>query len=567
MPVTPILALLSASAPERVAVVTAGIAVQLVSEGFRVVVVDGDTLTAASSLGISGATAGDGPGFSSLLRGQGAQLFVRELTSKVPVDNLDRGKLGLVAALSEGETMGIGMVLGRDARDADAVEPLGRAMRGLTLGDEQPDIVLLVLPVGENSLSQSLLSHLVDGALVLAQDDPADIDAASDLLFAALKARRTALPTSRVELRKSGDAEGDASPTWLRRWRVTAEVVVSALPRPTKNLLSALRPSWKEGAFTELALSARRRVGVYHYDLAERVREAEADDLTEVAESAFAELRAKDKAAARAQFDAEIAPLTGTLLAGVAALNAVRKAPDVTFEELRHYAGAVLQKLRWAQPNPLSEQIQLAYERLRAELNAGHVARNPARVLIDAADALLHTGNWRRLIEQDHRPLAREAEMLLMLAATLEMRPYDSLRYAYTLSVHARLGGTTKYLKNARDALASLEGFLAPEKTIWPKAYVLCNFALVYEDASLWEEMVGVCQELIAYDPGNAHYHSGIAHAHLGDRYAASEHLGRAVQSNIKFLEKALRDPDYLPLWEGAGSPYYSGRIPKADKH
>ena len=55
--------------------------------------------------------------------------------------------------------------------------------------------------------------------------------------------------------------------------------------------------------------------------------------------------------------------------------------------------------------------------------------------------------------------------------------------------------------------------------------------------------------------------------AHLGDRYAASEHLGRAVQSNIKFLEKALRDPDYLPLWEGAGSPYYSGRIPKADKH
>ena len=96
---------------------------------------------------------------------------------------------------------------------------------------------------------------------------------------------------------------------------------------------------------------------------------------------------------------------------------------------------------------------------------------------------------------------------------------------------------------------------------------MLCNFALVYEDAALWEEMVGVCQELIPYDPGNAHYHSGIAHAHLGDRYAASEHLGRAVQSNIKFLEKALRDPDYLPLWEGAGSPYYSGRIPKADKH
>ena len=64
MPATPILALLSASAPERVAVVTAGIALQLVSEGFRVVVVDGDTLTAATSLGLSGATAGDGPGFS-----------------------------------------------------------------------------------------------------------------------------------------------------------------------------------------------------------------------------------------------------------------------------------------------------------------------------------------------------------------------------------------------------------------------------------------------------------------------------------------------------------------------
>jgi tetratricopeptide (TPR) repeat protein len=567
MPATPILALLSASAPERVAVVTAGIALQLVSEGFRVVVVDGDTLTAASSLGLSGATAGDGPGFSALLRGLGQPLFVRELSAKLPVDNLDRGKIGLVSALSEGETMGMGMVLGRDARDADAVEPLGRAMRHLSLGGEPPDIALLVLPVGENSLSQSLLSHLVDGALVLAQDDPADIDAVSDLLFAALKARRTALPTSRVELRKSGDAEGDASPTWLRRWRVTAEVVVPALPRPTKNLLTALRPSWKEGAFTELALSARRRVGVYHYDLAERVREAEADDLTEVAESAFAELRAKDKAAARAQFDAEIAPLTGTLLAGVAALNAVRKAPDVTFEELRHYAGAVLQKLRWAQPNPLSEQIQLAYERLRAELNAGHVARNPARVLIDAADALLHTGNWRRLIEQDHRPLARDAEMLLMLAATLEMRPYDSLRYAYTLSTHARLAGVTRFLPQAREALASLKGVIPVEKLLWPTTYVLGMFAQVYEDSELWQEMLVICHQLVPINPGNAHYSCAVAYAHLGERYNATEHLGKAIQVDIKFLEKALRDPDLQPLWEGAGSPYYAGRIPKSDKH
>jgi tetratricopeptide (TPR) repeat protein len=567
MPATPILALLSASAPERVAVVVAGIALQLVSEGFRVVVIDGDTLTAASSVGLSGATSGDGPGFSSLLRGRGQPLCVRELSAKLPVDNLDRGRIGLVSALSDGETMGVGMVLGRDARDADAVEPLGRAMRSLSLGGEPPDLALLVLPVGENSLSQSLLSHLVDGALVLAQDDPADIDAVSDLLFAALKARRTALPTSRVELRKSGDAEGDASPTWLRRWRVTAEVIVPALPRPTKNLLTALRPAWKDGAFTELALSARRRVGVYHYDLAERVREAEADDLTEVAESAFAELRAKDKAAARAQFDAEIAPLTGTLLAGVAALNAVRKAPDVTFEELRHYAGAVVQKLRWTQPDPLAEEVLHAYQWLRAQLNTGHVARNPARVLVDAADALLHAGNWRRLIEADFRSVARDAEMLLMLSATLEMRPVDSLRYANVLSRHARLANTTKYLPDAKRALASLAQVVPEQKLLWPIAYVLCYFAQVDEDIDLWDEMIVVCSKLTQYDPGNAYYHSGIAYAHLGDRFTASEHLSRAIATNPKFLDKALRDPDYLPIWDGAGSPYYAGRIPKSNKH
>ena len=556
----PLIAVCSVGAADQIAPLVIGAAWQLGVEGFRVMVVE------LAELGLTSGALGDSAdrpslGAWALLRGEASGPDVVNLSGALGLPGDERGAVGLVVME---RAPGAELLA---ARDDAAMSNMKARLNALTLSGGAPDLTLVVLPSGDSGLGRSALISLVDVAAFVALENLGDIRALAELAQEALRARPSPLPTLRVELRKGAHGDEEPSAAWLSRWHATADVVLAPLPRSAKGLVKVLREPVQKGRLDGLAKELRRRAGVFHHDLAERVREAEAEDLDVVLEDAFFTLRAQDNKAARALFDAEIVPGSGTLLAGVAALRAVMRSPNADFAELRHYANQVVQKQRWNTPTPLSEDILKAFERLRAELNGGAVVPRPGRVLIDAADALCFTAAWRRLIEQPYEEPTKQALHLLMLAGTLELNSVDRLRLAIVYARHARLARDTSSFPIAKENLERCKAYIAEEVFYNWCIFVLTQYALVDEAEELWHGVVMMANDSMALGPGAAHYTLATANAHLGDRFSAERHLSKAVSLDEKFLPQALRDPDMRPLWEGAGSPYYAGRVPKSHIH
>jgi hypothetical protein len=560
MNASPLIAVCSVGAADQIAPLVIGAAWQLAVEGFRVLVVELGELGLTS--GVMGDSA-DRPAFGAwaLLRGEASGPDVLHLGGALGLPGDERGAVGLVVME---RAPGAELLAGRD--DA-AMSTMKARLNALTLSGEAPDLTLVVLPAGDSGLGRSALISLVDVAVFVAQEHLGDIRALAELAQEALRARPTPLPTLRVELRRGAQGDEEPSAAWLSRWHATADVVMAPLPRSAKALVKVLREPVQKGRLDVLAKELRRRAGVFHHDLTERVREAEAEDLDRVLEDAFFSLRAQDPKAARALFDAEIVPGSGTLLAGVAALRAVMRSPDAELAELRHYANQVVQKQRWNTPTPLSEDILKAFERLRAELNGGAVVPRPGRVLIDAADALCFAAAWRRLIEQPYEEPTKQALHLLMLAGTLELNSVDRLRLAIVYARHARLARDTSTFAVAKENLERCKAHVGQETFAHWGSFVLGQYALVDEDEEIWAAVMLLAIETMSFAPGAANYSLAIAHAHTGDRFRAESYLARAIGLESKFLGQALRDPDMRPLWENAGSPYYAGRIPKSNIH
>lgn len=560
MSAPPLIAVCSVGAADQIAPLVIGAAWQLGVEGFRVLVVE------LGELGLTSGVLGDSAdrpssGAWALLRGDATSPDVVNLSPALGLPGDERGAVGLVVMeRSPGAEL-------LAARDDAAMSTVRARLSALTLSGGPPDLTLIVLPAGETGLGRASLISLVDVAVFIAHEHLGDIRSLAELAQEALRARHTPLPTLRVELRKGAHGDEEPSAAWLSRWHATADVVLAPLPRSSRALVKALREPVQKGRLDGLAKELRRRAGVFHHDLAERVREAEAEDLDVVLEDAFFTLRAKDPKAARALFDAEIVPGSGTLLAGVAALRAVMRSPDADFAELRHYANQVVQKQRWNTPTPLSEDILKAFERLRKALNDGAVVPNPARVLIGAAEALCFAAAWRRLIEQPYEEPTKQALHLLMLIGTLELTSLDRLRFATSYARHARLAKDTTNYRLATESLDRSRPHLPAE--LWANCanFVMNQFALVNEDDVIWNDVVQLAIETMSSSPASSHYALALANAHLGDRYAAERHLSQSIVIAPNFLGIALRDPDMRPLWEGAGSPYYAGRIPKSHIH
>jgi hypothetical protein len=556
----PLIAVCSVGAADQIAPLVIGAAWQLGLEGFRVMVVE------LAELGLTSGVLGDSAdrpslGAWALLRGEASGPDVVNLGGALGLPGDERGAVGLVVM----ERAPAAELLA--ARDDAAMSNMKARLNALTLSGEAPDLTFVVLPVGDSGLGRSALISLVDVAAFVAQGDLGDIRALAELAQEALRARPSPLPTLRVELRKGAHGDEEPSAAWLSRWHATADVVLAPLPRSAKGLVKVLREPVQKGRLDGLAKELRRRAGVFHHDLAERVREAEAEDLDTVLEDAFFTLRAQDPKAARALFDAEIVPGSGTLLAGVAALRAVMRSPDADFAELRHYANQVVQKQRWNTPTPLSEDILKAFERLRTELNGGAVVPNPARVLIGAAEALCFAAAWRRLIEQPFEEPTKQALHLLMLIGTLDLSSLDRLRFATSYARHARLARDTSTLPIAKENLERCRAYVEQETFARWGIFVLGQYALIDEDEEVWAAVMLLAIETMSFAPGSANYTLAIAHAHTGDRFRAESYLARAIGIEPKFLGQALRDPDMRPLWENAGSPYYAGRIPKSHIH
>ena len=556
----PLIAVCSVGAADQIAPLVIGAAWQLGVEGFRVMVVE------LAELGLTSGVLGDSAdrpslGAWALLRGEASGPDVVNLGGALGLPGDERGAVGLVVME---RAPGAELLA---ARDDAAMSSMKARLNALTLSGEAPDLTFVVLPAGDSGLGRSALISLVDVAAFVAQEHLGDIRALAELAQEALRARPSPLPTLRVELRKGAHGDEEPSAAWLSRWHATADVVLAPLPRSAKALVKVLRDPVQKGRLDGLAKELRRRAGVFHHDLTERVREAEAEDLDTVLEDAFFTLRSQAPKAARALFDAEIVPGSGTLLAGVAALRAVMRSPDADFAELRHYANQVVQKQRWNTPTPLSEDILKAFERLRTELNGGAVVPNPARVLIGAAEALCFAAAWRRLIEQPFEEPTKQALHLLMLIGTLELTSLDRLRFATSYARHARLARDTTNYRLATESLERSRAHVQAE--LWANCanFVMNQFALVNEDDNIWNDVVQLAIETMLTSPASSHYALALAHAHLGDRYAAEKYLSKSIGIAPHFLGIALRDPDMRPLWEGAGSPYYAGRIPKSHIH
>ena len=154
-----------------------------------------------------------------------------------------------------------------------------------------------------------------------------------------------------------------------------------------------------------------------------------------------------------------------------------------------------------------------------------------------------------------------------MLAGTLELNSVDRLRLAIVYARHARLVRDVSTFPIAKENLERCKAYISEEIFSNWCIFVLTQYALVDEAEDLWHGVIMMANDSMAFAPCSSYYALTIANAHLGDRFSAENHLAKAISIDGKLLGIALRDPDMRPLWEGAGSPYYAGRIPKSHIH
>lgn len=530
-----------------------GCGAHLAQAGFRVLLVDA-TLDGfvGRLLPQLGEAAPDGSPLAELLSNPGARpalLNVLKPFRTLFGRDLARSELVMLPGLRSGEPPRPDLVNPQkpalQSRWRDAVQ----AVRGLRYQDRAFDLTLWLLPP-----SVTAPSRIVAGSF-------------SDVVVKVRPPPATPLTPTELPDPEDFPGEGPLINAYVVRGELSAR-------RGTAIHLPALGPEADESAALYLARGSVQRGleamvrGVREYletrpfeqKLAFLTAVAEAD--AERAQACFAQLWAADFAEALDLFDTEVAPRAGSMLAAMAALRAVRAAPQKRLWDIRHLATMALQKLRWSEARPESEEILDAYEHLRAASDAGAELPNPARLLIDAADAMNHAANWRKHQGAEGvGELAAKALELLRAADELERRPGDCARWAWAAANNARLTGSSDLLGRVRVALA-IWAEAAPIQHIRTRARVLGDFALITSDAALWQEVRDLCDAMRTSYPGDALYCAAIACGHLGRLGEGYGLLAELYVADRAQYFQAFRDPDMAPLWRGLGQQDYPLLLP-----
>lgn len=522
--------------------------VEFLRAGHRVRVVDADLRQGYVSRMMRGKS-WQGADFAALLSEPDQPVQGADLTADVAASQPERAWLELVPALPPDQ----------DHRPEWLDEPpLQGARRYLSLkrsigrSDRPLDLVILIAPAGNGALVRNLLAHAVDAAVFIAKGEATQV-AALSLLSRDGEARRgAALPTLCVEGRDGREANLAAA--WHSFWRSAPSYhPPGERPKDGPPRLLVLEGDYAEA---DWALAMRRLVGVHEPDPTERLREADSEGWTEVAEGAFAELYRQDRERALDLYESEIAPRLGTLFSAVAATRAVWQTAPERVDDVHRCAKYAVQKLRISAPSPLTNELVPLLELVVDQADAGRLGEEHARALLNLAEGLIHRANLLRASGEELGDELSRAEALIVRAHALPMRDNDLLISSLAWAHLGRLrGDMTRY-----DAM--LDDLRRAQPTV-PRAQVLqrvvegmVHFARV--DASLWKRVHPLAEEQIKLDPREGHWNMAILLSYLGRFTDALDHLWLLGRLDRDAYHQAFADPDLTVLWEGVGRPNFA---------
>ena len=540
---TPVVGLFSDCSKETLFSLGTVLALELMQRGVKVMLVDADPALAPFS-GVSGAPVPEGVSFLGLLHNPQARPLHIDCTQALgnPKVLANKGAIHLLPALAAGEAPDPRFLTHPPLQGSRRYESLRSS---LCIAADQADLVLLLGPRGRSALATALLAHGCHAALLLADNNTAQVMSLAQSAREADALRGGLIPSACVELRDDGQPIPEGA--WEELWRTHP----SFLPPQRKGSTGPEQLLILEDSPEDPA-----RLAQLAWDLAQRVASGVS---LEPSESAFQALYQQDRPQALAMFKRDIAPRLGTRASAVAALLAVWDSPDRSWEDVQHLARFVVQKFRWREPSPEAEALLPIYDALLQAAEQGKITEGVARILIDRAAVGVHLGRWRLALGQDAGSVASECEALLLRARGMDRTVNDKVRTAEVLGVHARLSGSARLYDAALDDLrqfpATVSQVQATEKVLDVVAY----FAHV--QPSLWQYVLALCGQLEGVHPRYAYHNAAVALCQLGRPQEAMHKLVTLYQVDRDAFWLAFADPDLKPLWALGGS---QGALPSS---
>ena len=552
-----VIGLFTAAEDAELAHLLVGVLVEYLAAGHRVRVVDADPAQGHISRLLRNMD-WRGTDFISLLRNPELEPRAVDITDLIAVSRTPRSSLDILPVLPRGAPLDPTLVQAPPLHGLRRFESLRHR---LSQGGPTPDLVFVLAPAGSGPLVVQLLAHAVHAAVFVAIGKTSHVAQMSQLSLNAEALRGSVIPSLGLDVRDGHEL--DLGEAWRSFWRRDRRHLAPGQGQED-DPVPVLVLDDNDHCMPEWALTMRRMVHVHEPDAEERLREAEAEGWPEVAEEAFAAVRAQDRAHAQALFDAEIAPRLGTLTSALAATRAVWAALDSDLEEKRHYASVTIQKFRFEAPNEQAQFMVRCFEELCAAAEADAGTRAPARLFINLAEALLHTARWQRVSGLDWGDAPDRAEALLLRASKMPRRPEDRARSAMAWARHGRLVGSVSHYDDAIEDLRGLDKAFSLVRMQRKVTDVVGYFARV--QPALWQIVVDIGQKMVETDRAYAHWVLAVAYCHIGRRRDALTELWRLGEADLDAYHMAWSDPDLAPLWEGVGTPDYSYDPPAARK-
>lgn len=239
---------------------------------------------------------------------------------------------------------------------------------------------------------------------------------------------------------------------------------------------------------------------------------------------------------------------------GASALRAVVNRPGLSFADQLYLASQTVQAFRWARP---TRDAELAAEVLERLLAADRGGPHTGRLVVETADALCHLVLWRQASgasrEQTWPTIVRIHELLGQRTRVALQLP-DERRWARAAATFTRLTGDSACVNELRDCLDRIALHL-PQSYLRTASLALLWCAIGLQRSELFEEVIGLCDQLIPESPVIGLYRRALAWVHtgfFGDAMLDLQELGR-IDRDASL--KALIDPDFRPLWSVAGDP------------
>lgn len=541
------------------------VAQQLAAVGHQVVVLDADPLSVLLTPWVTRIEP-LGPPMDVLL--------TQWLRGLVPTPITER----LAALFGEDEGIGaVGVVHATNATD-DLPErrpapPTTRALRlmreslnSLTLAGEAVDVVLVRLPPLSTPSGVALGANLVDVLVPLLPPTASAIRQTAKALhqLTTLRGRRPVLFPVEISPEEEW-TRAATEPLWLAGLGVVPLCRVRPGPEfgTTANAPRALGPTLGPD-FQNVADELRLQLSLPHPFGQERLWEADALNDAAGAYNAFLSLIEEEAVEALRFFGESLSGRGATRATAVEALRAMVDSGRYDDDDLAWVFKYVVQRFRAEERDPRAEFMLTVATRLLRSAEAGLIPERLPRVVIDAAEAMVHAANYRDSRGERGFELLPEAERLLMKVGLQVNEAPDIIRLVATLGVHARVSGKDDHCGVALALLnLAMKTIRKPAQARQKALDVLNDFYVASKDEALNKKHMALALSIVDESPACAHYNLILAFSRNGDKFTASEHLIALGKVDPEQFRKVFEDPDMDVFLGGHGNDDFYSPGPK----